>query len=163
MRRLRWVIYGAYNGAQLEYIGQTRNLKKRSQYHRWRSKWARKCEFRILAGARSEAAARKIEAALIWQHQPPRNAHLMPKPCVCAMPYEEAREVWFGNPTIVDWALFKDMPGWDYHRAIRAFGPRERKLIWRKPTVADDGTTRIRPKWYRVFYHPETIRRKQQD
>jgi predicted GIY-YIG superfamily endonuclease len=145
-----WVVYGAYDGDKLLYIGKTGHLQKRAQWHRSRSRWARRCEFRVMRKARSERAALRIEAELIWLHQPPQNTHLKPaKNCPVAMPHAEARGVWHSNPTLVDWAVVAEMPGWTAERARRLFGQRERKLIWRRPSVTE-GAYRINPKLYRI-------------
>ena len=157
-----WVVYGAYEGDKLLYIGKTGNLAERKAHHCWNAEWAGRCTFRILRRARSEAGALRIEARLIMQHQPPYNIQHNPgRGQPGALSFEEANRVWHDNPTLVGWALIAMMPGWTMERARRAFGPQKRVLIWRRPRVAD-GPTRINPKLYRLAYHPAPRRAQPQ-
>lgn len=153
------VVYGAYNGDKIVYVGMTGYLTGRICAHRASTSWGATARFAVMHRARSFEAAERAEKRLIRKHRPQFNIKDKPGGAIDGLlDRAEARRIWHSNLAAPDRDVLVRMTGWTRTRANRAFGRRGSDRWWHKPIVADGGYC-IHAKLYRMVFHPETMQR----
>lgn len=115
------------------YVGMTSDPKLRLKSHKTIRLWGNfSPEMTIISRHKTQRTARIKEREAIRRLAPRWNIQHAAKRS-SAIDEGAAREIWFGNPGLVNKEVLAKMDGWHYSKAYSAFGPRRLNGELRRP------------------------------